>query len=153
MTDNEIIKALEICVNNGDCKECAINPHKGNYGYCTSLAIKQSLDLINRQKAEIESNKAKIKISAECIARQDKEIERLSVLAKLGNMRANDYRAMRDKAKTARTEAVKEFAERLKLKVDIDLCEAIECSDYLYNLPKLIDNLVKEMVGETNEQK
>ena len=45
-------------------------------------------------------------------------------------------------------DGIKEFAERLKLKVDIDLCEAIECSDYLYNLPKLIDELVKEMVGE-----
>lgn len=50
MTDNEIIKALEICANDGDCKECKINPHHGNYGYCTSLAIKAALDLINRQK-------------------------------------------------------------------------------------------------------
>lgn len=53
MTDNEIVKGLEICSNNGDCKECPINPHHGNYGYCTSLAIKAALDLINRQKAEI----------------------------------------------------------------------------------------------------
>lgn len=53
MTDNEIIKALEICANNGDCKECAINPHHGNYGYCTSLAIKAALDLIKRQQEEI----------------------------------------------------------------------------------------------------
>lgn len=45
-------------------------------------------------------------------------------------------------------DGMKEFAERLKLKVDIDLCEAIECSDYLYNLPKLIENLAKEKVGE-----
>ena len=44
-----------------------------------------------------------------------------------------------------REEAIKEFAERLKDKVVIDLCEAIVCSDYLYNLPKLIDNLLKEM--------
>jgi hypothetical protein len=54
MTDNEIIKALECCVNNGDCRECALNPKKGNYGYCTGLAIKSALDLITRQKAEIE---------------------------------------------------------------------------------------------------
>jgi N utilization substance protein A len=54
MTDEQIKKALECCANNGDCKECAINPHKGNYGYCTSLAIKAALDLINHQKAEIE---------------------------------------------------------------------------------------------------
>lgn len=53
MTDSEIVKGLEICSNNGDCKECPINPHHGNYGYCTSLAIKAALDIINRQKAEI----------------------------------------------------------------------------------------------------
>jgi 5'-3' exonuclease len=57
MTDNEIIKGLLCCANNGDCKECPINPHHGNYGYCTSLAIKHALDLINRQKAEIEQLK------------------------------------------------------------------------------------------------
>lgn len=54
MTDAEIIKGLECCVNNGDCRECALNPKKGNYGYCTGLAIKSALDLITRQKAEIE---------------------------------------------------------------------------------------------------
>lgn len=52
-TDEEIVHSLEICSNDGDCKECRINPHKGNYGFCTSLAIKASLDLINRQKAEV----------------------------------------------------------------------------------------------------
>lgn len=53
-TDEEVINSLKICANNGECKECAINPHKGNYGFCTGLAINAALDLINRQKAEIE---------------------------------------------------------------------------------------------------
>lgn len=53
-TDEEIIKGLQVCSSNGDCNECPINPHKGNYGFCTSLAIKAALDLISRQKAEIE---------------------------------------------------------------------------------------------------
>lgn len=53
-TDEEIINSLNICANNGDCRECAINPHKGNYGYCTSLAINAALNLINRQREEIE---------------------------------------------------------------------------------------------------
>ena len=50
-TDDEIINSLVICSSDGDCKECHINPHKGNYGFCTSLAIKAAIDLINRQKA------------------------------------------------------------------------------------------------------
>ncbi len=33
MTDNDIVKALECCVNNDSCKECPINPNYGNYGY------------------------------------------------------------------------------------------------------------------------
>lgn len=52
-TDEEIIKALEVCVNNSSCKECPINPNYGNYGYCTNLALSHALNLINRQKAEV----------------------------------------------------------------------------------------------------
>ena len=74
------------------------------------------------------------------IKRQKEEIERLNVLAELGNMRANDYRAMRDKVKTAREKAIKEFAERLK-----EDCPA----DLLVIHFNAIDNLVKEMVGDT----
>ena len=104
-------------------------------------------DLINRQKAEIESNKAKIKISAECIARQDKEIERLQ----------NDLNTWKDIAhretsyvSIAKADAIKEFAERLKEEartIDDDYSPngettIIEVED--------IDNLVKEMVGDTD---
>ena len=91
MTDNEIIKGLEICSNNGDCKECPINPHHGNYGYCTSLAIKAALDLINRQKAEID--RLRYALENEC------------------DHCACELLDQRDKA---RAEAIKEFAERAK---------------------------------------
>lgn len=53
-TDEEIIRALEVCVDNSSCKECPINPNHGNYGYCTNLALTYALDLINRQREEIE---------------------------------------------------------------------------------------------------
>lgn len=53
-TDEEIIRALQVCVDNSSCKECPINPNHGNYGYCTNLALTYALDLINRQRAEIE---------------------------------------------------------------------------------------------------
>ena len=49
MTDNEIIKALEHCMN-GLCGDCAFADDKG---FCPSLDA-LILDLINRQKAEIE---------------------------------------------------------------------------------------------------
>jgi hypothetical protein len=51
MTDNEIIKALEYCNSQGitsECEKCKVK--KG----CRSELLKNALDLINRQKSEIE---------------------------------------------------------------------------------------------------
>ena len=53
MTDNEIIKALE-CVSDkklGDCNVCPLNDYDGD---CAWIIVEHALDLINRQKAEIE---------------------------------------------------------------------------------------------------
>ena len=123
MTDNEIIKALECCTTKGaSCKDCPAFM-KVDRSNCKKF-FKGALDLINRQKDKIEF-----------------------LEEKLDNLEY-EFDLMREEKEAIESRAVKEFAERLKLKVDIDLCEAIECSDYLYNLPKLIDNLVKEMVGE-----
>lgn len=54
MTDNEIIKALECCTksdtNENYCDPCPYLHEK----YCAAKISKDALDLINRQKAEIE---------------------------------------------------------------------------------------------------
>ena len=49
MTDNEIVKALECCVNGEDCLNC---PLQEQFADCKPMT--GALDLINRQKAEIE---------------------------------------------------------------------------------------------------
>ena len=50
MTDNEIIKALEVCTS--ELQDCVLCPLLGN---CDPLVLDgQALDLINRQQAEIE---------------------------------------------------------------------------------------------------
>lgn len=95
MTDNEIIKALECCIN-ADCVNCPKWSEEWYSGMCSDF-LPMILDLINRQKAEI---------------------ERLTTLAELGNIRANGYRAMRDKAKNAKAEAIKEFAEEIFAEID-----------------------------------
>ena len=70
-----IKKALECCTNNGECKECPINPHKGNYGYCTSLAINHALALINSQEQRIkELTEENERLSAELEQRPSKLI-------------------------------------------------------------------------------
>jgi hypothetical protein len=89
-TDDEIIHSLKVCSNDGDCSECLINPHKGNYGYCTSLAIKAALDLINRQKVKIEGLESNLKF-----------------------VRGTNRRLIENES-VVRAEAIKEFAERLK---------------------------------------
>ena len=103
-TDDEIIKRLERCVN------------RGNRNYDTDIV----LDLINRQKSEIE------RLKGSTIVNNIMESQRIK--------------------REAKTEAYKEFAERLKK----DLF--YKCGDINYSetcdLRNLIDNLLKEMVGE-----
>jgi hypothetical protein len=55
MTDNEIIKALECCIND-DCEDCPFYGENAPdvYGNCVQNTKRNALDLINRQKAEIE---------------------------------------------------------------------------------------------------
>ena len=77
MTDNEIIKALECCTDESyeNCNEC---PYSTDTLSCERLKLlEDSLELINRQKAEIDSAKAEIEICAEVIERQDAEIKRV----------------------------------------------------------------------------
>ena len=57
MTDNEIIKALECCCKNNNCEGCPLDYLTFSSQCASELAIK-SLDLINRQQAEIENLKA-----------------------------------------------------------------------------------------------
>ena len=69
MTDNDIIKALECCgCDNYQCDNCP-------YAYKTCTVYKDSIDLINRQKAEIE----RLKALAEAIKEfADKAVEKLT---------------------------------------------------------------------------
>ncbi len=57
MTDNDIIKALQCCIN-CDCKNC---PCKTEDGHCLEIDEKSILDLIIRQKTEIERLKKPLK--------------------------------------------------------------------------------------------
>ena len=111
MTDNEIIKALDYCKGylTNDCAMCQ-NVEK--YPRCNEFLNEIALDLINRQKAEIEQWKEE------------------------ANKYQNLWCMAVDDIEKAKSEAVKEFARRLKYGVPQET-GVIRCSD--------IDNLVKEM--------
>ena len=119
MTDSELIKALENKVQGSD------------YACFEDYEI---LDLIKRQKAELEAIKDKramvFKLSEEQINEVKEDV-----------LKSVEYNEREIKA-----EAYKEFAERLKSSIYINTnllvyqCEEVE---------SLIDDIVKEMVGET----
>ena len=146
MTVNEIKKALE----KQECVNCSI----GCEGYKTSLDCvvglsKQALDLINQYEEEIEKNENIIRLADKAIKTANAENKRLSVLAELGNMRANDYRTMRDKCNTIKAEAIKEFAKRLKESIKKSVDDAWHSDgNGIYDAECVledIDNLLKEM--------
>jgi hypothetical protein len=62
MTDNEIIKALECCCGGDGGKNCYCCPLY-EVSPCTNALSKYALDLINRQKAEIERLQKELKIT------------------------------------------------------------------------------------------
>ncbi len=150
MTDNEIIKALECCINIGErgCTDCPAYDTK--IDDCVGIPWKSILDIINRLQAEndklakdwsdITIEKDELfdiaeKQKAE-IERLNKEIDRLSqiILYHPGQM----------------ADAIKDFAERLKAKEAIHFCKCGEPFVYTDLFNGEIDNLVKEMVGDNN---
>lgn len=148
MTDNEIIKALKCCTRkDAKCTDCPAFVSV-DYSKCRE-ALMGALDLINRQKAEIMDKDRYIKIlkddlnlEKEDIGFKKAEIERLHKEVGYWEAETKEARADIDKAVS---EAVKEFAERLKENlIGWDTDPTDEEIEYTIN------NLVKERVGKAN---
>lgn len=134
MTDNEIIKALECCIS-PDCGNC---PYDGDdlLRPCNHNLMIDALSLINRQKAKIE--------------RMQKHNKKFGFCNLLGNVlvyskNLKDYNDMR---KGLKSEAVKEFAERLKRFLLFDKKRE---RNIAVITEKEINNLVKEMTEGNHE--
>ena len=132
MADREIIRAFDLCensVSDGKCNKC---PFGNNRDGCLNLN-NHVLDLIKRQKAELERLKKENEVmKTNCN----------SMCTSMPNM-----------AKAERAEAIKEFAERLKegeLYMHIVFPNTRCRTATFIVLSKNIDNLVKEMTGENN---
>lgn len=120
-TNEEIVKALECCLcDNSECLQC--QKKELCKIDCDELATK-TIDLINRQKADIERLRAKVETRTQ---------EKLA----LG-------RIYTQKLKTVKYEAYKEFAERFKSYLLLNEKGSISVISF-----ENIDNLLKEMVGE-----
>lgn len=122
MTDNEIIKALECCSKRSfhhyPCNDCPLLREVCLGG---ASLMKPSIDLINRQKAEIE----RLKEECSCLGCE------------------NEW--LKAHLEQAKSEAVKEFAKELKEKYSMEIDGYY--GEVVFHCD--IDNLVKERVGES----
>lgn len=145
MTDNEIIKALECCAQPiSICKEWPC--YDSNVPYpCTDQLKWAALNLIDSQKAEIE--RLKNKILEDDILLNDRVQEAVNVVSnadqKYIDALEEEINNKIAELKIAKSEAVKEFAERLKDNLQWD-----SGYDDKFTFENDIDVLVKEMVGD-----
>ena len=122
LTDEEIKYSLEVIATTGNCDECKIRNCKWGTCNCSQITANAALDLIKRQKSEIE--------------RLQKEVNLVSM----------QFQDLQERTDEIKSEANKEFAERLKEKSFKTIRnygltkDVVEVCD--------IDNLLKETVGE-----
>ena len=112
LTDEEIISSLEVIAATRNCDECKIRNCKWGTCNCSQITANAALDLINRQKAEIEKLKGSTIVSN---IMESKRIKRES-----------------------KAEAYKEFAEIIKDKWFDNRYDSpdVDFDDFISNLLK-----------------
>lgn len=141
MTDKEIKKALECCTNEGvaNCDEC---PYNDCCASLENIMLNDTLNLINRQKAEINRlHNILLSFTNEVHTWSNKkgyDTTELSLIPIL-----NEAESARE---TIKNEAVKEFAERMKAHWRLN-AGVIPW----YEIHGIIDNLVKEFTEGEQE--
>ena len=136
MNDNEIVKALECCMGmiEGECEECPMC----NKEYCKDALMGYSRNLINRLQADQEALINGQESLQKYIADLQAEIERLQGVI-------DSFTDIGKLYSEIKSEARKEFAERLKEDFDTYPDEEESMALYMINL---IDNLLAEMEKE-----
>ena len=128
MTDNEIVKIAEHCAHwkcFEDCEKCyAFKIYQYDCGFHMAVLY---LDLISRQKAEIEGLQ-----------------ERISYLEESIDCSRKEYNNLLQKLQQAKSEAIKEFAKRLKNKIWYNPA----CNHYRTITPDDIYDLARKMTEE-----
>ena len=133
ISDDEIISSLEVIATTRNCSECKIRNCNWGDCNCSQITANAALDLINRQKTEIE----RLKECPKCIYEYDGNTTEYCIQGPCSNFKTVGQ---------IKSEAIKEFAERLKEKKQ-EVFTAVNDSSYAVTVCK-IDNLLKEMVGE-----
>lgn len=119
ISDDEIISSLEVIATTRNCNEFKIRNCKWGTCNCSQITANAALDLIKRQKAEIEKLK--------------------------GSTIVNNIMKMQRIKREAKVEAYIEFAKRLENEINIRTTFSREQDK---NVIHMMNNLLKEMVGE-----
>lgn len=122
LTNNEIIEFLKCCAYSEGCENCPYSKKCDGTEH-----IIQAIDLINRQKAEIERLKS------------------------MNQSKLDIIHDVRTDLETAKSEAIREFAERLKNKSEL-LAPSVYAELFRAVSVEEIDNLVKEMTEGNNAE-
>ena len=167
-TDDDVIKALQ-CLSGAEifCRECAFGRLEDHGFACKKNVANAALALINRQKAEIESLNAvhadmieSLRLAAEANKDMTAELQALrgaansykmhyeTAIKELATDNTNLFVEAMDKIKT---EAIKEFAERLKANMSNIARMEYGGNTYFCVGYDLIDTLVKEITEVTPE--
>lgn len=149
MKDEQIIKALECCATDDgdDCFQCPYGNivYKPGNGGCVNRCRKDAIDLINRQKAEINNLKAELsamRSMANSLKKKNAILIRNADTAFQDGLNENRDLFKKEVEPEIRAEAIKEFARELKCGVPQET-GVIRCAD--------VDNLVKEMTEGNND--
>ena len=152
MTDEQIVKALECCGNMNECKkECPLDD-LGGIDKCIHTLMLNALALIKRQQAEIE--KLNVDLDAIRCAANSLKMHYDKAKSEAVWDIATEYEAYKEAVECAlvetRSEAVREFAERLKSRIRKDIDEQgmfpLPYTKKAYDTVMIfINNLAKEM--------
>ena len=161
MTDEQVIKALEQCGNIivSSCKDCPL--HEKYNANCVRELTKESLDLINRQQAEIDDLKAEIE--KRCKAWSEDIYDKIKVIheqnEQLDDLRLEKYGIEVINKAVPTTKAVKRYIELKAYKEFADLfkqemrnCANAEFDGIKYYLigEEFINRRVKELTEGSN---
>lgn len=143
-TDKEIIKALEYCnADRNECDKCVLKQKCESNPFYSPVA-ECSLDLINRQRAENEMLKKRISEQKHALFEQQEHMAELQQKLETKCDDCDNIRLSRPEywkaIKTAKAEAYKEFADRLKKKCRY----ATYCGNFVNMFS--IDHILKELV-------
>ena len=124
ITDEEIKSSLEVIATTRNCNECKIRNCKWGACNCSQMTANAALDLINRQKAEIE------KLKGSTIVSNIMESQRIK--------------------REAKAEAYKEFATKIYQAFAVENTRDgyLDCTPNYTRLMECVDDVLKELVGD-----